>query len=284
MVKQFQQFLAGLPSLALNLSKRSTPPCFVAWVDGPPTGTLDMGTDAQVQLGASLLVVWLDIEDTRRQSGDPIDIAIYQEDAYAGGNYGYAYAGGPVPTTYYRRIDSTPLLADGSDWKETSIAVGAEDELSFRLDLPSWVRGNHGYHVEVTVTTEPHLYEGLHGAGDCSPDTERNYRSGFTMSLLHQEANSDAPLLDMDATTRPLSLGSFDGLAQTTYRIEDWNQHLTPRSVTLPVTAHLRSENGRPLSEIISRNYSRMRARGELHFHAHIRAQLVKTSPESMGD
>ncbi len=282
MVEQFKQFLAALPSRALNLSERTTPPCFVAWVDGPPTGTLDMGTDAQVQLGASLLIAWLDIEDTRIGSKDPIDLALYQEDVYAGGNYGYAYAGGPVPSAFYRRIDVAPYKDDGSNWQQVSAAITTGNEAAYRLTLPDWVRGNQDYALEITVTTEPRMYAGIHGADTCELHREENYKGGFNLPLVKQEEGRESPLLEAEPEARTIELGPYTNLTQTTYRIKDWNRLLTPRSTTLPFGTQIRADNGRPLGEMLSRTYRRERE--HRHFHAHIHAQLIHTSPESMGD
>ncbi len=282
MAAEFRNFLSALPAMALNFSGRNTPPCLVAWIDGPPIGTVDMGRNAKLQLGATLLIAWLTIEDTRQFNGAPIDLPLYAVDTYGSDAFGNGYAMGTTSAPPARRIATRPFAADGHDWRHVSLAVRPEDELAYRLALPDWVRGRRDFQLEITVTTEPRLYEGLHGAGQCKPERDLTYQSGFNVPLVTVSDGKETPLLGSEPATRTFDLGPYDTLKQTTYRVTDWRRLLEPRSTTVSFGAHCRTDNGRPVYELVNQNYTR--GRGQRHFHAHIRAQLIKTTPDSMGD
>ncbi len=277
----FNAFLSQLPGLALQTRERELPPCLLAWVDGPTLGSLDMGDRASIQLGGTLIVAWLDVRDERAYSANSIALHVVSMHDDLSAN-SYAYAPYQLPEAFREFSMADPI--DAFNWYKESKPITVYDNLELAVTVPNWVRGRAGYGLEIREISETTLYSSEHEPDNCVVVSDAKYNRGFKLRLLQFDKSKNIALsaTGESTTSQPFHSGNF---STTVYRLDDWENLLTPRSATFRFRAVPTDSSGKELSDRDLRvNQQNLRGNQTPHFHSHLSARIFKINNESVGD
>ncbi len=285
---QFSQFLSEIPQWIFSGNGASPPPCLVAWVNAPPVGSIDLGTSADDDLGATLAVMWLNVRQD--DANGEVNLAVELRDPqFAQANY---Y---PTMPMGGREIADTsfpvglPLTPD--DWRQKARAINLGEFWTLNVTLPTWARASEDYVLQLEILTANASYSSESGGrrradlgiegythANCEATTTTSGQRTVTLRLIDME-NRDMGMSSPAATTTPLADNVV--LTRETYTVDNWKEWLQPRSTTIALKAQATTIDGG--TDPVELTRTRAMAQNA-HYHAYIAARLVKRTPPTVGE
>ncbi len=285
---QFSQFLSEIPQWLFSGNGASPPPCLVAWVNAPPVGSIDLGTSADDDLGATLAVMWLDVRndsdtETLELTVELRDPQFAQFNSFPMGTMGMQAR----PDTAF--ADGLPLTPE--DWRQKARAINLGEFWTLNVTLPTWARASDDYVLQLEIVTANASYGSENGGrrrsnmgleeyphAICEATTTTSGQRTVTLRLGDME-NQDMEMSSPAATTTPLDDNVV--LTRETYTVDHWKDWLQPRSSTIALKAQATTIDGAADPVELTRT----RAMGDsVHYHAYIAARLVKSTPPTVGE
>ncbi|MBL7647272.1 MAG: hypothetical protein JNK74_13885 [Candidatus Hydrogenedentes bacterium] len=286
---QFSQFLSEIPQWLFSGNGSSPPPCLVAWVNAPPVGSIDLGTSADDDLGATLAVMWLNVRP--ESANGEVSLAVELRDPqFAQANYYpmmQTMGGRGMTDTAFP--DGLPLTPD--DWSRKARAINLGEFWTVNVTLPTWVRASDDYLLQFEIVTANASYASETGGrrrsnlgieeyphAACEATTTTSGQRTVTLRLSDME-NQELEMPGPAATTTPLENNVV--LTRETYTVDDWKAWLQPRSSTIALKAQATTLDGG--TDPVELTRTRATAQNA-HYHAYIAARLVKRTPSTVGE
>lgn len=286
--RNFAEFLSSIPQLLLGGKAIQGRACLVAWVNAPPIGSINLGTSAENDLGATLAVMWLDVRNDSDTESVELTVEV-RDPQFAQPN---SFPMGPMgmramPNTSF----AAGLPVKPEDWKAKSRAINLGEFWTLDMTLPAWARASDDYTLQIEVVTANASYateDGRRGSfrsgyeeqshANCEATTTTSGQRTVTLRL-GDTGNQGAEVSNPAAAATPLE-GNVT-LTRETYTVDDWKDWLQPRSSTISLKAQAATiDGGADPVEL-----ARTRARGDsVHYHAYIAARLVKRTPPTVGE
>jgi len=286
---QFSQFLSEIPRWLFSGNGSSPPPCLVAWVNAPPVGSIDLGTSADDDLGATLAVMWLDVRN--ESITETMNLAVDLRDPqFAQANfYPMMQTMGGREITDTSFPDGLPLTPD--DWRQKARAINIGEFWTLNVTLPTWARASDDYLLQFEIVTANASYDSENGGrrrsnlgieeyphAACEATTTTSGQRTVTLRLSDME-NQELEMPGPAATTTPLADNVV--LTRETYTVDNWKDWLQPRSSTIALKAQATTLDGG--TDPVELTRTRAMAQNA-HFHAYIAARLVKRTPSTVGE
>ena len=207
---EFMNFLAALPRIVLE-NRSAPPPCIVAWAEREPFGSLDLGSRAEIRLGATLVIAWLDVKRNTLPKAQDLVVTV--------GNRGYDQGSNSM-------LDLSTLNTE-QEWTDAVHFLELDGTWEIGIAIPEWFRGSEGYALELSIVTDGKYYDGYHG--QCAPVQNDSYKA----PVLNFADSENAVLAFGAPRESQIDLDGQSALNVSTYIVDDWQALLPPRETAI---------------------------------------------------